>query len=73
MQRSGSTTRRRLSIALPGLLWARSGREAGKLSLSLEGYNYTNRYIDSFSVDRQGASVYLNRCPRCSGNRRPIL
>lgn len=34
---------------------------AEKISLSLAGYNYTNRYIDSFSVEGQGGgNIYVS-------------
>ncbi len=40
---------------------ATAQRHSGEISLSLAGYNYTNRYIDSFSVDGQGGgNIYVS-------------
>lgn len=40
---------------------ATAQEKSGRISLALEGYNYTNRYIDSFSVNGQGGgNIYVS-------------
>lgn len=44
-----------------------SSTDSGPVSLALVGYNYTDRYIDTFSVDGQGGSNLFVSSPTSGG------
>ena len=55
------------AVAQPSVAGRQAETPVGAASLALTGYNYTNRYIDSFSVNGQGGGNISVSTPTSGG------